>query len=484
MSLNHTLEKGYRYAPVWLQNLGLSLYGYAYKRERLGGRFGDHVRAFQSRDHADPIEMRDYLRGALRQTLLSAYRDVPAYRNAWSALQLTERELSNFDELALSRLPITTKEEVRSRTEDYLSPTVAAREQVCRYQTSGSTGTPLTCSYTVDAHRAFLAAREVRSFRWAGTTLLGSRSMLGGRSILPRSNAGPPYHRYNLAEKQVYLSAYHIGPDTAEYYLEALNRHRPDVLTGYAHAHYSLAALLRGRGLRLEYEPKALVLSSEKTTDEMREVMQDVFRAPVFEEYGAIENVALITQCERGGMHANQDFGIVEIVDEHGQPCPPGQAGRLVSTALLNPAQPLVRYETGDWAVWSSRACACGREHLPLVQEIVGRLQDAIVTPDGRRMVGFYRVFNGLPIREGQVIQYSLRDLEVRIVADSGFNEDHVRTLEKRIRDERMGDVRVRVRRVETIERTERGKFRMIISHVDPDAISAATPAEAEGVRR
>lgn len=483
MSLTHTLEKGYRYAPVWLQNLGLSLYGYAYKRERLGGRFADHVRAFQSRDRMGPAGMRDYLRGALQRTLLSAYREVPAYRSAWSALDISEQDLSDFDASALSSLPITTKEDVRSRTADYLSSAAATRDDVCRYQTSGSTGTPLTCSYTVDAHRAFLAAREVRSFRWAGTTLLGSRSMLGGRSILPQSHAGPPFHRYNLAEKQVYLSAYHIGPDTAESYLEALNRYRPDVLTGYAHAHYTLAVLLRSRGLRLSYEPKALVLSSEKTTDEMRDVMQDVFRAPAFEEYGAIENVALITQCERGGMHANQDFGIVEIVDEDGRPCPPGRAGRLVSTGLLNPVQPLIRYETGDWAVWSSRTCPCGREHLPLVEEIVGRLQDAIVTPDGRRMVGFYRIFNGLPIREGQVIQHSLTDLEVRIVADAGFEQTHVDTLEKRIRDERMGDVRVRVRRVETIPRTERGKFRMIVSHVDPDAVPAAKSAEVEGFR-
>jgi hypothetical protein len=48
-----------------------------------------------------------------------------------------------------------------------------------------------------DDHRRFFAAREVRSFGWAGTSISSPRSMMGGRMVVPRQDAPPPYYRRN-----------------------------------------------------------------------------------------------------------------------------------------------------------------------------------------------------------------------------------------------------------------------------------------------
>ena len=161
---------------------------------------------------------------------------------------------------------------------------------------------------------------------------------------MPEGDGQPPYYRYNWTERQLYFSAYHIGPATIADYVEGFNRYRPRLLTGYAYSHYSLAKLMLARGLHLDYKPLAIVLSSEKTTPLMRDVIQRAFGARVWEEYSSVENCICATECGHGSLHVSPDFGIVEILDDDGQPLAPGQVGRIVGhrlTELCTAADPL-----------------------------------------------------------------------------------------------------------------------------------------------
>ena len=86
--------------------------------------------------------------------------------------------------------------------------------------------------------------------------------------------------------------------------------------------------------------------------------------------------------------------------------------------------------------------------------------------PDGREMVRFHALFLNLPsVVEAQVIQEELDLLRVRVVGTPDFGEAERRVIEKRVHD-RLGAVRVSVETVEHIERTSRGKFRAVISHL------------------
>ena len=71
------------------------------------------------------------------------------------------------------------------------------------------------------------------------------------------------------------------------------------------------------QGRKLNYRPKAIVLSSEKLTAVMRRTLQDAFGCRAYEEYGSVENI-LATECEAGNLHSNPDFGILEVVDAEG----------------------------------------------------------------------------------------------------------------------------------------------------------------------
>jgi phenylacetate-CoA ligase len=226
-------------------------------------------------------------------------------------------------------------------------------------------------------------------------------------------------------------------------------------------------------GLRLDYRPKALVLSSEKLTSEMKSALLAAFGARAWEEFGAVENCVLATECQHGRLHVSPDFGIVEIVDDDGRPVPPGRPGKVVCTGLAN--WTLIRYDIGDIACWSSEACPCGRDGLPVLEQVVGRLEDVIVGKNGQVTVRFHGLFVHLPnVVEGQVIQEDLDHIRIRVVAREGFGDEEVRAIRTRVAEERLGPIQVTVERVAEIERTERGKFRAVINRLPKEVIERA----------
>jgi len=455
----HALESIYPYVPVWAQNLGISLFGLTYRRERLGGNFDRHVAGFRERDRWSCGQMDEYVERELRRVLLRAFDHVPYYRKHW---QVSRQEL---ERIPLADLPVTPKSDLRARPDEFIAQD--CRRGLQRYSSSGSTGTPVTLVCTAEDHRRYIAAREVRSFGWAGTSIRRPRSMIGGRRVVPGSAARMPFYRYNWAEQQVYFSAYHIAPAHVADYVAGFNRHRPELLTGYAYSHYLLARMMNEQGVTLDYEPTAAVLSSEKLTAEMKRVIKQALRTRAFEEYGAVENCLLATECEEGRLHVSSDFGVLEIVDAAGKPVSPGVEGRVVCTSLLSEAQSLIRYEVGDVAIWAKTGCACGRDHLPVLEEVVGRLEDVVVGPDGRELVRFHWVFVDLPnVLEGQVVQEALDRLTLKVVVRDGFGAMEERVIRERFA-ERLGTMQVQIEVVPEIPRTERGKFRAVISKLE-----------------
>jgi len=456
----------YSHAPIWAQNLGISLYGLRWRHERLGGPFPDYVREFRRRESWPAGKFQQYLEAELRTCLGRAFSAVPYYQQAWSAAGFRASHFARFHMEELKHLPTTAKAALRRQPADFVSREVKNKQRLHRYDTSGTTGTPITTFCTSDGHRRFTAAREARSFGWAGTSLLQPRSMIGGRLVVPPGMVGPPFHRCNWAEQQIYFSAFHISPANVPHYVAALNHYRPEVFTGYAHSHYLLAKMMLAEGFSLDFTPAALVLGSEKLTAEMKTTLSEAFHARAYEEYGCVENCVLATECEHGRLHVSPDFGLLEIVDELGHAAPRGKIGRMLCTSLLNAAQPLVRYELGDLGAWSETPCPCGRNHLPVLQEIIGRLEDTVTGPDGRQLVRFHGLFVGLPhVLEGQVIQEARDRFIVRVVTSNDFSGRDEQQIHDRF-TQRLGNVNLVLQRVSAIPRTERGKFRAVISKV------------------
>ncbi|HNB53295.1 MAG TPA: hypothetical protein PK530_15195, partial [Anaerolineales bacterium] len=125
-----------------------------------------------------------------------------------------------------------------------------------------------------------------------------------------------------------------------------------------------------------------------------------------------------------------------------------------------------IRYRIGDIATWDSEPCSCGRQ-MPILKEVVGRIEDVVVGPDGRQLVRFHGVFVNQPhVREGQIIQEALDLIRVKIVPTNGFGETDVRDISQRIQQRLGHEVKVIVEPVATIPRTKAGKFQAVVSNL------------------
>lgn len=457
------LERIYPRLGVSSQNLLISVYGMAYRRRRLAGQFPCMVKAFAERDRWPVERMQDFLEAQLREILRYAVERVAHYREAWGNAKITPAMLRTFSLCDLPVLPIVRRSDLRLHSESFVARKNLHWPLAWRESTSGSTGEPVVVINTAALQQAYLAAREARSFRWAGTSMRHSRATIGGRIIVPRADSAGPYYRYNVAEKQCYFSAFHISPQNAVEYVAALRRYRPQVLTGYASSYFSLAHMMQSQGLWLDYRPDALILCADGLTPQMKTVISEAFGARAHEEYGSVENAGLATECEAGSLHVNSDFGIVEIVDDEGQPVGPGKEGRIVCTSLLNRVQPLIRYDIGDTGTWSGRPCPCGRAHLPVLAQITGRVEDTVIGPDGREMMRVCSLQDVPHVLASQLVQESLDRIKVRVIATDEFDESDERMIRRIIGTNRLGNIAIDIERVRELERTASGKVRRVI---------------------
>ncbi len=456
-------DKIYARSPLWLQNLGISLFGLVWEHRRLGGIFQEKLKQFTERETYTPEQWRVFQRQQLQLILTNVFMNVPYYRRVYNAMGVTEQDIREIGLDELSKLPVIEKQNIRDQPDAFLSKK-ANPKKLHTYLTSGTTGTPLAIRWSTKMQQTWAAAYEARCRRWAGVNYKMSRAMIGGRLVVPKAVSKGPFWRYNLIERQLYMSAFHISPQNAPRYAEALNKYRPDYLVGYASSHYFLAKLLNDQNIPV-HQPKAVLTSSEKLTCEMRSIIQSVYQCEVFDAYSGVEACCLASECEFHNMHISPDVGIIELLDEKDQPVEVGQPGQIVATGLLNYDQPLIRYKTGDWAALSTDPCPCGRS-MPVIKDLIGRMEDMVIGPDGRRMVRFHGIFVGLPkIIEGQVIQEDYSRFRLKLVVEPGFGDAEKQIIEKRF-FERLGKIDLYIELTDRIERTERGKFRAVVSKI------------------
>ena len=353
----------YASLPVAGQHAAVTAFGYYWRWLRFGGAYAKHLSGYLGRERLSSAEWDAYQKEQLVRVLTVAASHVPYYSSTWTAAEKAAAAKGQ-----LQDLPLLGKEPLRKDPDAFTRSDLRPRRPL-RFHTSGSTGTPIASIWTADELRNSLALREARSARWAGTSFSRRRSTFSGRMVEPDPQSAGPFYRFNLAEKQVYLSAFHLGPETARAYVDALARHRVEWMTGYAVSYYTLAKFILEQKLSVP-KLKALVTTSEKVTPGMRAVMEEAFGCRVFEEYSTVENAVFASECEEGSLHVSPDAGVVEILRPDGSPAEPAEPGEVVATCVMRDYQPLVRFRLGDLAAWAEGGCRCGRE-MPVLKEVV-----------------------------------------------------------------------------------------------------------------
>jgi hypothetical protein len=88
----------------------------------------------------------------------------------------------------------------------------------------------------------------------------------------------------------------------------------------------------------------------ECLTPPLRRQIETTFACQMRDNYGCSEVQVIVFECERGTLHVNADWVILEQVDAAYQPVPAGQVSHTVLlTNLANHIQPITYNALGRW---------------------------------------------------------------------------------------------------------------------------------------
>ncbi len=400
----------------------------------------------------------------LQQLLQHAAQHCPYYRQRWQEAGLRVSDLQCPTDFC--RWPVLDKTQVREhrlamRSERPVGPLIAKA-------TGGSTGVPVHFDLDLRSHERRNAAM-LRGYGWAGGTPGTKQFYLWGGPVEQQSRRKAWKDRlYNVIHRRHLVNSFTLNEDSVPRIVREFNRYRPDVVVAYTGPLYQFARSLAERNLR-PYPPRALIVGAEQLHGFQRQLIEEVFLAPVFETYGSREFMLIGAECsEHRGLHLTAEQLLVEILDDDGQPMVPGQIGNVVVTDLYNYGMPFVRYATGDQAVAGFETCRCGRG-LPLMRQVTGRRLDTLRTPDGRRVPGEFfphLMKDFASVRQFQVVQPALDRLELRVVLAAGWTEAEQQKLLELVARTVGPCVTVHWQSVPAIELTAAGKHRVVVSDV------------------
>ncbi|MFM6959689.1 MAG: phenylacetate--CoA ligase family protein [Schleiferiaceae bacterium] len=347
----------------------------------------------------------------LRDALTHHARHSAGFQRRLAAAKATVSDFSQGKDL--SRLPVMTRADVQAAGSGLFSSLVPFDHLPVRTsQTSGSTGQPVIVRRT-RVNALLNEAATLRDHSWWGRPLNGGRiTMIRPQFRKVEEVAAIPGNSANIAQR--------IPIDTdISVQADLIAGFRPQVLLVYPN---NLAALLDlwEAEQRLPSSVRHLKSIGETVSPELHTRASKLLGLPIEDSYSSEEFGLMALQCPASGQyHVMAESHVIEIVRDDGSACGAGEMGRVVVTDLHNLATPMIRYAIGDWAEVGT-PCPCGR-NLPTLKRILGRERNLVRLPDGRRhwpLVGFQRFGEVAPVRQYQVVQESLTDVELRLVVE------------------------------------------------------------------
>lgn len=350
-----------------------------------------------------------------------ASEHVPYYRKRFDSLGINLADAVTAE--GWRSLPLLTRRNIQEAgTTLHSTPWPCDPKHLQTIATSGSTGEPVVLLRTPRT-RLFWRALTVRDHLWHRRDLSGKLAVIRHTR---RGHANPPDGIAQESWGSATDGQLRTGPgvmlsvaSTITEQAAWVRHHRPSYLLSYPSNLEALARHFIERGERL---PNLLEVRTigEVLTPDQRRICREAWGVGVVDVYTTQEVGYVALQCPRfEHYHVQSENLLVEIISDDGQPCRPGEIGRVLLTSLHNLATPLIRYDVGDFAEVGD-ACPCGRG-LPVLKRIMGRQRNMLALPNGEQtwpVIGQGDDLLELPaFHQVQLVQKSLELIEVRVVA-------------------------------------------------------------------
>lgn len=289
------------------------------------------------------------------------------------------------------------------------------------YTTSGSTGTPCIVLYdettihvssAIGMLRSFAQREDMKAFLKSGGKTLAlfadNGFYLGTGSI--------KYQLHKMPWKKKKMKTFDVRNPISQI-VSMLNAYQPSMIGCYPST-MELLAYEQERG-NLHIHPSIIMTGGEALNEEIRAHLSQVFNCSVQTNYSCTEGGTVACECVERHFHLNDDWIILEPVDENNTPVPFGtQSAKVLLTNLANKVCPIIRFEITDRIILHNEPCSCGNSKPWLTLE--GRTDDILVFKNGIQIapLALYAILKEIAgIERFQLIQHKNDDLELRVLA-------------------------------------------------------------------
>jgi len=310
------------------------------------------------------------------QELLAYLRlNSPFYRELFASNNIDIASIRTAGDL--TRIPVTTKEDMQQRNDDFLC---VPRSSIIEYtSTSGTLGSPVTIPLT-ESDLARLALNEYGSFRCAdGDPSDVYQLML---TLDRQFMAGMAYYS---GIRKLGAGIIRLGPGVPSLQWETIRRLKPTAIVAVPSFIVKLIAYAAEHNINVNASSvrKAICIGENIRNPDFSlniigRKIRDAWNIDLYSTYASTEMQTAFTECGQGhGGHLQPSLLIAEVLDENNQPVGPRTPGELTITTLGVSAMPLLRYKTGDVCMYFDEPCACGRTSIRL-SPILGRRKQMI----------------------------------------------------------------------------------------------------------
>jgi len=357
-------------------------------------------------------EILRYQNERIKKQLRYCYNNIPYYKSIFKSLGLGAGDLNGIE--SLKKMPFLRKAELRNNLEVILN----RKLQLIKCHTGGSTGNPVTL-YKDRRFNSISRGVQMRNHAlFAGWLPAEKSAWIWGavHELDPQNEKLFEKLKWKL-NNNIVLNAYAYSEDSFKDWVKIIKSQKPSVIYGYASAITSFARYLDNQGINIKGYIKKVIVTAESL--ENRELIERVFGAKVFDQYGCREVLPIAEECKYGTMHIAEDFVYVEVESD----------GRVLLTPFESYGEPLIRYEVGDKIeVLEDFQCKCGSSFKGMRIKI-SRQPVNLKNKEGSVISGCCTMLDlvslGAGINECQIIQESVDLIRLNIVRTSLWKDEH-----------------------------------------------------------
>jgi len=448
LNLNQ-LKRLYTGSPLWIKKLYASI-PYAIRN-------GNDYRKWQL-FLTKELNNEEYTLLKIKELVSYAYTNTNYYKRVFDNLDISPYDINELKDY--EKLPLIDKNLVRENYDDMTVHNFSTKNTF--YVTTGGTsGTAMKFLQSKNIWKKELAFNMNYFSKYEYNPSMLKVSFRGGEFDDLQANK---YWKYNPINNEIHFSPFHLHKNNIEYYVNELNNKKPLYFHSYPSSLLLLIEQMINNGLQLNYSLKAIFLISENFTSEDINTIKSFFNCEVSSFYGHTERLIFAPNFTKdlSSYKIDARYGFFELINESEKVITTnGVRGEMVGSSFDNYAMPLLRYKTNDFTLYNDF-------NNNIIASIEGRWnQEYLFGKDGLKI--YLTALNMHSNIFKNVIKYQfhqkeISNVELHIVVNKLFQENDINHILKGLEQKVGHAINFKIKLVEQLTLTSRGKFKNIVS--------------------